>query len=263
MDGLENITPEEQDFLDSLRGSESTDPEPTNTDPAPEDTTSTESHEGEDSSTGEGEGGGQEPSLEDILNGNGKNANQAFAEMRVRNRQLEQTLSGVASALGIDPKSSSEEVLAGINAVLTQNQAKQQNIPLEVLQRLNDLEAANAAHMSEQMRAHAVSGLTAVKDKFNVSLDDMTAFVAELNEAGLNPNYNPNVNLEAEYLMRHWDKVVEQKVNAAVAAEQERAAHANEHSSTPNNTSGSTKQEQRTTINTVKDLDAFFSDVKI
>lgn len=258
---MEDLTPNEQGFLDELSVASGNSPEPET--PEPEDTDTQPAEEPEQQPEPEAE----EPSIEDILNGTQggqQKANQAFAEMRVKNKQMAATIGKLAEALGFNPNSTEEELLAGINDILTQQQAQQQQVPVEILQRLNELEAVNNAYRQDQMRAQAQRGLSALRDKYAIEQDDMVAFVEDLNNAGLNPLYNPNVNLEAEFLSRNFEKIISKKVEAAVQEEQARAAKAQEHSSTPSKTSGAAKQDApKEQINTVKALDAFFRDVDI
>jgi len=256
---MENLTNDEQGFLDELMGGTfESEPQP---DPEPE-TPESES-EPETSETPPEENPEQPETTDDILNGisdNQHKANQAFAEMRTKNKQQEQLISKMAQALGFDPQTmQQDDLLNQLNTVVTTAQAQKQNIPVELLQRLNDLEATNSLYRQDHMRAQARDGLNLLKEKYSATQEELSDFVTALTSEGLNP-LEDTVDFEAEYLKRNFSRIVEKQVKSAVHEEAQRSAKAEQHASTPNNTNGSAKQDEPAKINSVRELDAFFAE---
>ena len=159
-------------------------------------------------------------------------AQQAFIYLRQQNQSFKNTLKGVAEILGIDPKASEADMMAALQAKVVEGQAQNANVPVEMLQRLQTLEAKNAEiERSERERA-TLLGLQRVKTQFGLEDKDLTKFTQDLIAAGMNP-LEADVNLIDTYKSMHFEDLMQKAIADAVAKEQARAAKAASTSSTP------------------------------
>ena len=195
--------------------------------------------------TQEPAGNNQEPGL----SAQDKQA-RAFAQMRIQNSQMKQTLQSLAQLVGLDANN-----LDGVNKAvqdkLLQNQAKQQNLPPEVLGRLQALERQNNER-------EAYLGFQKVKDSFNLTDAELSEFADSLIANGLNP-FAQHVDLYNEYIVNNYDKLIEKAKQDGIREEAERAAKAAKQSTVPGNKSGKDKGLPDK-INTMQDLDKFLSE---
>jgi hypothetical protein len=182
---------------------------------------------------------------------------QAFAQMRIQNKQYLNLINGVAKALGVKDTSNPENVLASLNDLVTKAQAKKDGIPEEVYKRLQTLEAQNQEHTQEQAKQMAYLGFQKVKDTYKLDDKGLQNFADELVQAGINPFENPDVNLLNEYRTRHYDELMQAAIQQGIKQEMERAAKAQNHSSTPNNKNGQGVTDPEK-ITTVAQLNAWF-----
>lgn len=186
-------------------------------------------------------------------------AQNAFASMRVENRKQKELLNKIAGVLGVDTNNLSEnDLFSQVESAVIKAQARQQGIPAEVLQRLNNLEVVNQKYNRDQAYLAAGRGIQQIKNDFGATKEDLDGFMEALAKEGINPFENP-VNLVNEYKLRNFDKIIQAKVQAAVQAEQQRASKAEAHSTTPNDKKGGSN-ETTTKINNLADLDAWLAE---
>lgn len=174
----------------------------------------------------------------------------AFAQMRIQNRQMQQTLQGIAQLVGIDP-TNLEQVHSAVQQKLLEAQAKKQNVPPELLGRLQMLEKQNNER-------EAYLGFQKVKDSFNLSEEALQQFADDLAANGINP-FETKVDLVNEYVVRNYQSLLESAHQRGVQEEAERAAKAAKKSTQPGTKSGKDK-EIPDKINTISDLDKFLDE---
>ena len=174
----------------------------------------------------------------------------AFAQMRIQNSQMKQTLQSLAQLVGLDANNL-DGVSKAVQDKLLQNQAKQQNLPPEVLGRLQALERQNNER-------EAYLGFQKVKDSFNLTDAELSEFADSLIANGLNP-FAQHVDLYNEYIVNNYDKLIEKAKQDGIREEAERAAKAAKQSTVPGNKSGKDKGLPDK-INTMQDLDKFLSE---
>lgn len=185
-------------------------------------------------------------------------ANSAFAQMRVENKKLQETIKGIAETLGLNVKDlNNEAVVKDIQGALIKAQAAQQKVPEELLQRLHTLEQAEQSSKKDRLEQEALLGLQTLKNKFNATTNDLKQFVDDLIEEGKNP-FEQSLDLVAEYKVKKFDALIEQAVQKALLEERQRAAKAGAHSSQPGTDKGATKGEP-TKVNTISDLEKFLN----
>ena len=181
---------------------------------------------------------------------------QAFAAMRVENSTLKNTLQSVAAVLGITETKDLSALSEAIKVKALEAQAKQQNVPVEMLQKLDRLENLEQQFTATQLQTQAAIGFQKVAEQFKLGNEELVAFAQSLLADGLNP-YEKQVDLVKEYRDRNWETIINQAVETAVRAEQERAAKAGK-ASDPGTEKGGVPGAQDK-ITTIKDLDSLIS----
>ena len=249
-DNTQTLSAEEQAFVDSLGSTapQEGDPAPSGQEPDPvepqEPDSSTEGQEPDPQNNS-----GDDTDVDALLGDDPKDANKAFASMRVKNKELTGIVNSIASVIGLDPaQMSADELKDAMNQAILEAQSKQTNIPKEFLDRLNYLENQNKEREAERFHAEARNGLLAIKQQYGASQEELTEFLSNLAQDGIDPMHQA-VDLATEYVKRNFDKV-EAKVNA----ELERRDKASKQASTPNN-STSKAPENGAEINSVKDFE--------
>lgn len=186
-------------------------------------------------------------------------AQAAFAAMRVQNKKLANALSEAQKLLGINANSIDELAQAIHNRAIEQ-QAQTQKIPVELLQRLNQLEESNRRHEQEQLQQAAYRGFQALKDKFNLDTPALQQFASTLAADGLNPFEKP-VDIVSQYITRNFDKLIAEAEERGRQSEIARSAKAGKHSASVTGKEGASVQEPDK-VNTVSQLDQLLSNLK-
>lgn len=184
--------------------------------------------------------------------------NRAFAEMRIRTQQYEKTLKSLGELLGAQDTSNPENLLNLVQERIVQAQAKQQNIPVEILQKLNMLESEAQRNQQQAIQQQALVGFQTVKNQFGLDDAGLDKFAEELASQGINPFAQP-VDLIKTYRDIHWQDIMQKEIQKAVEVERQRALKAATQSTTPSSTTGgaATPPSQ---INSASELDAWFKD---
>ena len=129
---------------------------------------------------------------------------QAFAQMRIQNKQLADTLALGAKAAGMEVEDFVKKLE---NDALTAD-AKQQQIPVEVLSRIRELEARDAARETEHQNLVFRSHIEGFQAKMNLSQNDLRDFIGECVGQGIDVG-SQSTNLEVLYRGMNYDKLVE------------------------------------------------------
>lgn len=249
----------EQLFGESSEEDDTTtnDPEPSsdNDEPISEESKSEESESEEVEETDETEKSDDKDEQE--ADSKAQKANEAFAALRARNKAQERLLQRFGKVFGFDTKDDPDQIMDKINAVLTEKEAKDQNIPVEVLNRLQELETIVKEKESNDRQAQVQDSLMDVASEFELDGDQLRQFTKHLIDKDLNP-LEKDVDLKAEYLKLHWKDMLDSAKNNAIEEENERKKKAENNSASAapakksDDSGGSDKK-----ITTVKDLDAF------
>lgn len=188
---------------------------------------------------------------------NNNKQQQAFIHMRQENKRQADLLKGVAELLGVDTKDDTK-LLEALQTKITESQAEKQHVPVELLQRMNTLEAQNRAYMAEQRQRDLAIGMQRVMTTFNLDQNGLNKFAEDLINAGINP-LERDVDLIREYKIMHFDEVVNKAREDAVAAEQARSAKASSAASKPGKKTGGPEQSSDDVkVNSVRDLETWF-----
>ncbi len=190
-------------------------------------------------------------------------ANDAFAELRVKNKTAQNALELICAQAGIDPAYARkpEELIALIEDVNTQATAQQTGMDAEVLKRLNKLEKQEQQRASESLSNKAVAQFKAVQDKYNLTEDELVAFSKQLKDSGVNP-FEKEVDLEKEYCFKNLPAILAKERAAGQQELLDRNAKAEKHSSKPSSTaSKSSPVDTGSKIDTMAKFDRFLSTI--
>lgn len=182
---------------------------------------------------------------------------QAFARMRTENAAMQKTMSMMAQILGVDPKLPSDQLTQQLQDKARNAFAKQQNIDPQILQRLDQLEQINSEYAQIKLQQKANTAFQNIQEKYGATQDDLTEFVNGLIKEDFDMSA-PGADLESEFLKRNFDAIIKNKVDAAVAAEQARAAKAG-GASNPGGKQGQEDSSEPHAVNSVADLNEFLN----
>lgn len=187
-------------------------------------------------------------------------ANQAFAHMRTQNAKLENLLTKIAQATGIE-YSNIDDLAVKLSDDALSKLATKQNVPLELLQKIEALEQTDKLFKQEQLRTTALNGFQNLTTDFGLSQEELVAFAKELDANNMNPFEKP-VDLKATYASMHLDDIIAKKTQAAVEAALRGNSAANNQSTKPNPLQGQGGVTTEPTVTTVAGLNALLDQSK-
>lgn len=200
-----------------------------------------------------------EPAIDPTVQLQQNKAQEAFANLRIQNKQMNDTLKGVAGLLGIEGAVESDAIMSALQAKILEKQAQTQNVPVELLQRLQTQEQQLTQFTAQQRQRNIEAGFEAVKTEYKLDATQMSKFADDLIAHGMNP-FTTDVDLPRAYKDLHFDEIIAAKVQEAVTAEQARAAAATANGSNPGSQQGGQQQgDNITKVNSVRELNAWFA----
>jgi hypothetical protein len=186
-----------------------------------------------------------------------RSANDAFAAMRVQNRKTTEALAAVLQQHGLDPNLANDPdaLIAQANQARLEEEAKRQNVPTALLQRITDLEAKDREAQQKRLTDAALAGFQAVKNQFGLDNQGISAFARQLQEAGTNP-FEQEMDLVHHYKLHNLDKIIAAETQKAVEEALKNQKSSTQFSTQPSKTQGkeSTGTEQ---IDTMAKFDRF------
>lgn len=191
-----------------------------------------------------------------------RSANDAFAAMRVQNRKMSDALAAVLQQHGYDPNLANDPdaLIQQAKQARLEEEAKRQNVPTELLQRLTDLEAKDREAQQKRLTDAALAGFQAVKNQFGLGNQDIAAFAKQLQEAGTNP-FEQEMDLVHHYKLHNLDKIIAAETQKAVEEALKNQKSSTQFSTQPSKTQGkeSTGTER---IDTMAQFDRFLMNLK-
>ena len=181
--------------------------------------------------------------------------NQAFAQMRVENKNLKQTLQGVAEVLGVDANDP-QKVNEALQEKIINAKAQQQNVDPKLLSELELLKQKDQQREMQEIQREAYMGFQSVKDEFGVEDKDLQAFADQLIADGVNP-FEQRVDLRTAYIQKNYQALLEKAREEGARKEAERQKNTEETSTTPSDKTGQPAGEPAK-INSVTELNSYF-----
>jgi hypothetical protein len=168
-----------------------------------------------------------------------RSANETFAAMRVQNRKVTNALAAVLQQHGLDPNLANDPdaLIAQANQARIEEEAKRQNVPTELLQRLTDLEARDREAQQKRLSDAALAGFQAVKNQFGLDNQGISAFAKQLQDAGTNP-FEQEMDLVYHYKLHNLDKIIAAETQKAVEEALKNQKSSTQFSTQPSKTQG-------------------------
>ncbi|HDR8456807.1 TPA: hypothetical protein QC364_003686 [Bacillus cereus] len=165
-----------------------------------------------------------EPPSTESPNFQNEKQNEAFARIRRENEQYQQqisdmqrfrdTIAEIGAARGMTP----EQVLESYEQARLQQQAQDTGVPVEHLQRLQQVESQLEEQQYQQLQSETQNQLVALQQKYSLSNEDMSAFIDTAQQQGFDPRAAP---VEAYYLMLNQETITKRAVEQARQADLE------------------------------------------
>ena len=187
--------------------------------------------------------------------------NYAFGQLRTELDANKALLAKLATAAGIQ-YTDEKDLVAKLNDNALTQLAARQNVPVDLLKRMETLEQNNAAYEAEQRKTETMLSFQKLQTTYGLTNEELLAFAQELDEKGLNP-FTSRVNIDSTYRDLHFDDIVSKRVNKAVEEALKKSSVADTHSSTPNrNTGKGDNSGEGKKITTVSELTTLLDGVK-
>ena len=166
-------------------------------------------------------------------------ANAAFAEMRTMNRKMQDALAAVLQQHGKDPAlaKNPEQLIQDAENARLEAEAQKQKVPADLLKRLTQLEKTNMENERARLTNAALSGFQVVKQKYNLTNQDISNFAKQLQDAGTNP-FEKEMDLDLHYRLHNLDKIIAAESQKAVEEALRNQKSATQHSTAPSKTQG-------------------------
>ena len=180
-----------------------------------------------------------------------KDAN-AFAQMRTQNKLFADTLQKIADATGIQ-YTNQDEMIAALNGDALNKIAEKKGIPVELLQRMEQLEANSRMWEAQQQQERLTNGFKNLSAKYGLDQNALMGFAQQLDADKVNLT---TVDIEKEYVSRHLEDIVNARVQAAVQAALAKDAQVGAQSSKPG-APGAASSTEQSQIKSAADLISF------
>lgn len=188
-----------------------------------------------------------------------KKQNFEFARMRTENKKQAALLKKMGEVLGMDPKATPDQIAERFEQALLEKEAKEKNVPVELLQRLQELESIAAENTRVKIENETHKAFTDLAEKYELDSAALTEFATYLAQNGKNPLDGVEVDIESEYIKLHHADIVKAAVDAALAEEGKRKKKVEEHASSRTPGSSTDPGDSGAKIETVADLDKYFA----
>lgn len=187
--------------------------------------------------------------------------NHAFAEQRLQIKKQNDFIRNIGKLIGFDENASLEEIQDKVKDVLLEKQAKENNISVDLMKRLERAESLLQENDQIKLEKKVTEAFTDLIEEHNLTKEQVDEFTNYLIDNGKNPMLNAEVDLQAEYLKLHYKDMVQAAVDAALEKESNRKKKVDEQASSSVGSSPSDKEEAK--ITSVKDLDEVFGSMDL
>lgn len=173
-------------------------------------------------------------------------SNEAFARLRVENKKNKDIIEKAARLAGLSVddfavKLAEDEIKKG---------AEEAKIPVEVFQRIKDLEESNRATEFERHKLQFQTTVRNFQSQVGLSDTDLNGFISQMMDAGITP-HETEIDFNILYRGLNHDKLVESERQKWIAKQ----TRNQDKTSTPGSSKGETSPEEGVEIKTFKDFD--------
>ena len=189
--------------------------------------------------------------------------NYEFARLRTENKKQAQLLKNLGKVIGMDEKATPDQIAEKVQELILQKESKDKNIPVELLQRMQELESIAAENTRIKIENETQKAFTALAEKYNLDSKAITEFAVYLGEQGKNPLDGVEVDIEMEYVKLHHNDIVKLAVEAALAEEAKRKEKVDQHAGSGAPGGSTDSEDGGDKIKTVADLDKYFSEINV
>lgn len=252
----EEITNEFNDLFGDPAEEETPEETPTEEEETEEEETEPEEDESEEESEEESEDEPEE-TPEDKQKAK---QNYAFAQQRQQLKAQERFIKNLGKLIGMDG-AKPDEIQNKIQEVLLEKQSKEQNVPVEFLQRLENAEAIIRENQEIKLQHEVQSSFAELVEKHSLEPEEVEEFTQWLIDNDKNPMEHPDVDIHSEYLKLHYEDLVQAAVEEALNKEKERQKKVKGNSPTPSPSGGGEPGEAK--IESVADLDKLFGSMDL
>lgn len=186
--------------------------------------------------------------------------NYAFAQQRRQIKEQENFIKNLGKLIGMEG-AKQEDIQKKIQEVLLEKQSKEQNIPVEILQRLERAEAIVQENQTIKLQNEVQNSFADLAEKHQLGPKEIKEFTDYLIDNDKNPLDHPEVDIAAEYLKLHWEDMLQAAVENAVKKETDRKKKVDEKS--PTSTPDGKGAPEESKVNTVDDLDKLFGSMDL
>ena len=183
--------------------------------------------------------------------------NYAFAEQRLRIKKQDDFIKNIGKLIGMDSNSSLDDIQERVKEALLAKEAKEQNIPVDILKRLDKYESALQENAQIKLEKKVTESFTDLIEEHGLTKEQVDEFTQYLIDNGKNPMADANVDIHAEYLKLHYKDMVAAAVQEAINKEHARQKKVEDSSASGVPKGNSDKSEKK--VESVKDLDDIFS----
>lgn len=258
------LTEEITNEFETLFGDDASDEEidETSTDEEEEETEEEEEseEEGSDSDSEEEEEETEEDESESEEDKKRAKQNYAFAQQRQQIKAHEAFMKQLGALIGME-NARPEDVQQKVQEVLLEKQSKEQNVPIDILKRLEAAEAIVRENQEIKLQSRVQDSFTELVEKYSLEDEDVNEFTQWLIDNDKNPMEHPEVDIAAEYLKLHYDDMIQAAIDEAFNKEKERQDKVEKKAASAVPSGGSDPVE--TKINTVADLDKMFNSMDL
>lgn len=150
-----------------------------------------------------------------------KKQREAFYSMRTQLKAYDKLFGKLGKLFDLSESGDPNEIVAKIEKAITQKEAQQSNVPVEFLERFQELESIVNKQNANERENRVTEELAVVGQKYKLDTEAMQDFLLELADEDKNP-LEVDVDLEAEYIKRHLEEILENARNEGIQQETNR-----------------------------------------
>lgn len=183
--------------------------------------------------------------------------NYAFAQQRQQLKARENLIKDLGKLVGMEG-SSVDDIADKIKESLLKKQAKEQNVSVDLLRRLERAEAIIQDNEKLKLERDVQNAFADLIEEHDLSKEQIDEFTQYLIANDKNPMEGKEVDLKAEYLKLHWKDMLASEVTKAVEKEKARQEKVAKKAGSKADGTGSRSSSDEK-ITSVKALDDLFN----